>query len=324
MAGPMEREYHVQYPSLVATVITFIAGLMAHSFIIAVNVTEWLKRRPVTAVDQILTSLGVTRTCLLFLLLLDMVSFIFLRNLMNLPTQLFIYLTEHSSNLTDIWLTTLFSVVFCLKISNFDNALFLRLKIVVSRRVVPLILASVLVSILFISMFCFIDHKIMSNNPVQNTTMNNTHLPEIIHVYIFMAMGNSVPFLIYCTSSILLITSLCLHLRRMRCNKNVTTNLEAYYKAIKFMTFCLICFMLRIGSNLLALHFYLQIDFVWIFTILNSLPILHSIYLICRTNKLKDHASRILRHGTNCLFNKRGPEIGSRGPVEQNRSMRSN
>ncbi|KAG8548271.1 hypothetical protein GDO81_025885, partial [Engystomops pustulosus] len=219
MARSTEDEYDVQ--CLAAAVLTFTTGLITQLFIVMVNIMDWVKGRPKTPVDQILTSLGISRIFLHSLSFIDTMCVIFLRGLMMTSNlQIFFYLSVNSLNLSDIWLGTLFSVIFCMKICNFQNTFFLALKTLISRRVVHLIIALVIMSTCFISLFLVTDHIITSYFLSQNFTGNETYVPELRHIYIFLTLGNSMPFLIYCSSSILLIASLCRHLYRMKSNSN--------------------------------------------------------------------------------------------------------
>ncbi|KAG9467933.1 hypothetical protein GDO78_014033 [Eleutherodactylus coqui] len=297
-------KYNVHYPSLAAAGLAFLIGLMTQLFIVVVNIMDWVKGRPKSPVDQILTSLGITRICLHSFSFFNAMCVIFLRRYIQ-NMKIFLELIVNSSNLSDIWLGTLFSIIFCMKICNFHNAAFLYFRTLVSQKVSYLMLASVLVSICFISMFLITDEIIIPKVFPPNFTSNETQIPVLIHVYIFITMGNSMPFLIYCTSSLFLIASLCLHLNRMKTNSNVSTNLDSYYKAIQFMAVCLISYVFRIGTNLLVLRLYYSLDILWLFIIWNSVAILNSMYLIYRTNKLSNQFSKILRHGTNYMFNRR-------------------
>ncbi|XP_018423964.1 PREDICTED: taste receptor type 2 member 40-like [Nanorana parkeri] len=288
--------------------------MTTQSFIITVHIVDYLKGQPLSPVDQILLSLGLVRMFLQVFSLFDAFLSLFFRHVFPVPAILFLYLMSNASNLSNIWLTTVFSVTFCLKIANFHTALFLRLKATLSQQVVRLIVVSVLLSICFISLFLWVDSKVNQAKELQGHAINETEY--LTHVYIFVAMGNSFPFIIYSSSTILLITSLFLHMRQMKSNANVTANLDTYYEAIKFMSFCLLCFVLLVGTNVTVLHYYKSLDVIALFIFWNAFPTLHSIYLIYRTNKLREHFLRILHRGTNGQVNGRNSEPKSRSQVE--------
>ncbi|KAM4043890.1 taste receptor type 2 member 4-like [Anomaloglossus baeobatrachus] len=302
MASSLEDSVH--YQRIAAAGFVLLTGIMTQLYIVVVNITEWMKGIPKNPVDQIVTSLGITRIFLHCFSFLNTMCDIFLEKYLEFM-QIFVYMIANSSNFADIWLGTLFSVIFCMKISNLHNVFFLYLKTLIFRRVVHLVMALVLSSIGFMSLYLVTDHFLTSNFWLRDFPSNETQIFEIRHGIAFIAVGNIIPFLIYCTSSLLLIVSLGIHLTRMKCNSNVSTNLDSYYKAIQFMTLSLISFVLRIASNLVVLCFYNDMDFVWIFIIWNSVAIFKSIYLIYRMNKLSNRLSNILHLAANYLLDRR-------------------
>nr|DBA25486.1 TPA: hypothetical protein GDO54_009866 [Pyxicephalus adspersus] len=278
-----------------AAIISFLLGITTQSFIIGFNFVDFLKGRLLSPIDQILLSLGIVRICFQVLSLFDVFFILFFQSVFSLPLMLFLYITVNACNLSSIWLTTVFSVIFCLKIANFHNAFFLRLKTTLSQQVVRLIVASILLSICYISLYLWVDSYL---NPVKQLRSHSINETEYLtHVYVFVAMGNSFPFVIYSGSTILLIVSLFLHMKQMKSNSNVTTNLDTYYKAIKFMSFCLLCFMLLMATNVVVLYYYKSLDVIPLTIIWNTFPTLHSMYLIYRTNRLREHFLSILHCG---------------------------
>ncbi|XP_069829453.1 taste receptor type 2 member 4-like [Dendropsophus ebraccatus] len=302
MASSIEDKHNVHHASLAAAVLTFLIGLMTQLFIVVVNIMDWVRGRPKIPIDQVITSLGITRIFLHFLSFLNAMCMIFLRNYRESNLLIFINLFANFFNLSDIWLGTLFSAIFCMKICNFHNPVFLYLKRLISQKVVHLIVALVFMSVCYVTMVNVTHYIITSNVQLQNFTSNETGVLETRHIYIFVTIENSIPFLMYCTFSLLLIVSLCLHLNRMKSNNNVSTNLTSYYKAIQFMIICLVLFMLRIGCSVVILCFFYLLDAVLLYIIRNSAAILNSIYLIYRTNKLSNRLLKILYCGTNFLF----------------------
>ncbi|XP_077341339.1 taste receptor type 2 member 8-like [Lithobates pipiens] len=284
--------------------------MTTQSFIVIVHLVDHLKGRLLSPVDQILLSLGIMRLCFEVFSLVDAFFIIFLQNVFPLPVMIFLYLIVNACNLSNIWLTTVFSVIFCLKIANFHNSFFLRLKNGLSQQVVRLIIGSILLSICFMSLFLLVDSYL--NPPKQLYSHSKNETEYLTHVFIFVAMGNSFPFIIYSSSTILLIASLFLHMKQMKSNSNVTASLDTYYKAIKFMSFCLLCFLLLVATNVVILHYYYCLNAIVLFIIWHIFPTLHSIYLIYRTNKLRECFLRILPCGTNCQVN----ESESRNQLE--------
>ncbi|KAM5165004.1 taste receptor type 2 member 4-like [Mantella aurantiaca] len=297
-----------------AALISFLVGITTQSFIVTVHLVDYLKGQLLSPIDQILLSLGIVRMCFEVFSLFDMFFILFLLNVVPVPVMISLYLIVHSSNLSNILLTTVFSVIFCLKIANFHNAFFLRLKTTLSNQVVRLIVATVPLSICYLSLYLWIDSHLNPPNDLLSQSINKTE--QVIHVYIFMAMGNSFPFFIYSSSTILLIASLFLHMKQMKSNTKVTASLDTYYNAIKFMSFCLLFFALLVATNVVILHYYNCLDITVLFIIWNVFPTLHSMYLIYRTNKLRECFLRILHRGANRQVQGRSSEPESRNRLE--------
>lgn len=299
---------------IAAAIISFLLGMTTQSFIVIVHLVDHLKGRLLSPVDQILLSLGIVRLFFEVFSLVDAFFIFLFQNVFPLPVMIFLYLIVNASNLSNIWLTTVFSVIFCLKIANFHNAFFLRLKNGLSQQVVRLIIGSILLSICYMSLFLWVDSYLNPPKQLRSHGINETEY--LTHVFIFVAMGNSFPFIIYSSSTILLIASLFLHMKQMKSNSNVTASLDTYYKAIKFMSFCLFCFLLLLATNVVILYYYKSLNAIALFIIWQVFPTLHSIYLIYRTNKLRECFLRILPCRTNCQVNGRHSELESRNQLE--------
>ncbi|KAG9464655.1 hypothetical protein GDO78_019582 [Eleutherodactylus coqui] len=204
--------------------LSFLAGFLINVFIVAVNISEWKKGRPVSTSDKVITSLGISRlifqvSCLLMLIL---------DGYFNRLSSLFVLLVMLTSDTSSIWFFTLLSVVFCLKISTLQNAFFLWLKIFVLNRVSHLIMASLMVSVSYALLFSLMTNLAIANNSTQETN-NNVYMGLHISVLIFPTTG---PLLINFMSSVLLIIYLCDHMTRMRSESNRTSHLDTYYKTI--------------------------------------------------------------------------------------------
>ncbi|XP_063775270.1 taste receptor type 2 member 43-like [Pseudophryne corroboree] len=301
MNSSMEEDYNIQRLSLtVAVGISFLTGLMVNGFIVAVNITDWMKRSPITATDQILTSLGIARMFCLSASLFDFFSQVLL---INVPI-IFYIIVENIWNIffyTGILLSTLLSVVYCLKISNFHNDFFLRMKIIILQRVAHLIIACFLGSICYNSLFYMpTSFEFPKNSTNEEFKQGNDEL----RLYIFL-LGNIVPFLIFFISSFLLIISLCHHMYGMRHDRTVTGHLDTYYKTIRFLTFSSFSYVLFLIAILTLGLYQTSIDILGFDFIFNAFPTLNSIYMIYVTIKLRTRFSGIIHHGISCLFNRK-------------------
>ena len=52
--------------------VEIVTGILGHGFIALVNIMDWVKRRRISSVDQILTALALTR----FIYVLSMAAFV--------------------------------------------------------------------------------------------------------------------------------------------------------------------------------------------------------------------------------------------------------
>ncbi|XP_075123035.1 taste receptor type 2 member 4-like [Leptodactylus fuscus] len=299
--------------------ILCIIGVLINAFIVAVTLTRRLKGEDGTHVDHLITILGMTRigseVASIICILLD----VFFHN-QNLSLILYVInkldsFFSHASS----WIMTLLSVVFCLKISNFHHVFLLRLKITISRKFVHLIAILALVSLCYILLPCWVEliefPKYMAHN--MTTTSTGTPQRSILLMVIFL-VGNAVPFILYCTSSLLLVTSLSFHINQMRLNKTPNSNLDKYCKIIKFVTLSLIYYMINATAcvGVLYSHYFYSLNIIWVYITIDIFPILHSIYLIQRTKKLKDNFYKIFQHGVSCLLNSQTEDLTSGDPVE--------
>ncbi|KAG9467932.1 hypothetical protein GDO78_014032 [Eleutherodactylus coqui] len=297
----------MQYLGLLASaLIALIAGLVIHLFIIGVNVTNWWKGRSVTPIDHIVTSLGMSRMgaqCANTLLLL--IPMFIWRNLdphVYMVGGLSYTFFSHASN----WLTSLLSIVFCLKISNFHSRLFLYLRGMIVHRTVYFIVAAVLLSAVTILMTLLA----ASSDGIYNKTITNlTYCNNIPFVY-SAAIGAIFSLLFYWISSVLLFTSLYHHTAKMKKSSNSSINLETYYSVMKFVSFTFIYNTLYFIWFFFCIfnYFFHCVNLDWLHIILNFLPVLHSSYLIYKTAKLRSQMSKVLQNVTDFLFQRKDLE----------------
>ncbi|KAG9465074.1 hypothetical protein GDO78_018970 [Eleutherodactylus coqui] len=263
MAGATESDTDIQHLGLRAlALITLIAGLAIHSFIIGVNVTDWWKGRSVTLVDHIVTSLAISRMgaqCVSTLYLY--VDELFLRHLDSLVTLVMLSVIYDFFSCANVWLTSLLSIVFCLKISNFHTRLFLYLRGMTAHRTV-----------------CF--------------TEPSSHL------------------FFYYISSVLLFTTLYHHITKMKKSSNLSINLETYYSVMKYVSFSFIYNTVYFIVEVVCVYHYFVycVFLLWLYTVMDFLPALHSSYLIYRTAKLRSQMSKVLQNIIDFLFQRKDTE----------------
>ncbi|KAG9469405.1 hypothetical protein GDO78_020575 [Eleutherodactylus coqui] len=310
MAGATQGGTDIQdLGLLVPALIALIAGLVIHLFIIGVNVTDWWKGRSVTPVDHIVTSLALSRMGVQCAFTLDLhVNALFLKRLDSPVTLVILNLIYDLFSSTNIWLTSLLSIVLCLKISNFHSRLFLYLRGMIAHRTVYFIGAAVLLSAFSSIITSLVAINEVTKDRTYNTMMNNSsvHCTSINYIHNYN-IKTFFPFLFYYISSVLLFTSLYHHITKMKMSSNLSINLERYYSVMKYVFFTSIYNTAYLIVEIVCvLHFYVFCAFLLqLQVVLGFLPVLHSSYLIYRTLKLRSQMSKGLQNITDFLFQRK-------------------
>ena len=122
-------------------------GILGNGFIALVNCIDWVKRRKISSVDQLLTALAISRITMTWLVFLDGWISVLYPALYFTGKMLRLYLiTWAVINHCNLWLTTILNMFYFLKIANFSNTIFLYLKF----RIKNAILVTLLVSLFFL------------------------------------------------------------------------------------------------------------------------------------------------------------------------------
>ncbi|KAG8548280.1 hypothetical protein GDO81_025894 [Engystomops pustulosus] len=280
MTSYTEEETNVQYKVLLITSLMAITfGLVIHSIIIGVNVSDWWRGRSVTPVDHIVTSLGISMMCCQCILTLFHVFI----NLFLHVNVVIIDVVYNLCVLTSLWLTSLLSIVLCLKISNLHTRLFLYLRRMISHRTGA------------------------TNNQTMANRFQDCMYINAMHTF---TTGTFLPLLFYSISSVLLFVSLYHHTTRMKMSSNLSINLETYYSTMKLVSFTFMYNTVYLFSHITSLlyhHLYCSTS-PWIHVVLDFLPVLHSSYLIYRTAKLRNQMSKVLHNVMDYLFQRKTTE----------------
>ncbi|XP_010376752.2 taste receptor type 2 member 45-like [Rhinopithecus roxellana] len=277
----------------ILVVVTFVIGNFANGFIALVNCTEWVKRQKISFADQILTALAVSRIGLLWVLLLHWYSIVLNPAFYSVEVRTTTYnvwaVTSHLSN----WLATSLSIFYLLKIANFSNLIFLHLK----RRVKNVILVMLLGNLLFLPCHLFV---INMNQSVQAKEYEGNMTWKIKLMRTMFLSGttvtmlvNLVPFTLTLISFLLLISSLCKHLKKMQLHgkgsqdPNTKVHIKALQTVIAFLLLCGIYFVFVTISvwNLQTLDN--NPVFMFCQAITFSYPSAHPFILIWGNKKLK-------------------------------------
>ncbi|XP_021484659.1 taste receptor type 2 member 136-like [Meriones unguiculatus] len=198
------------------TIVAEIAlGSFANVFILLVNCIDCIKRRKISSADQILTALAIFRVGMLSVILMICCSTVF-KPALSLQATVSICVGWAVTNHFSTWLATTLSIFYLLKIGNFSNPIFLGLKAKIKSVIVVVLLGSLV--LLFPNlMMASISEAILVNGHRGNLT-RKTKLTYVINLTAKMAftLDNVIPFTISMICFLLLIYSLCKHLRTMK------------------------------------------------------------------------------------------------------------
>ncbi|XP_064233738.1 taste receptor type 2 member 46-like [Aotus nancymaae] len=278
----------------ILVVVTFVIGNFANGFIALVNSIEWVKRQKVSFADQILTALAVSRVGLLWILLFHWYSTVlnpafYKSEEVRITAYSFWAVTSHFSN----WLATSLSIFYLLKIVNFSNFIFLRLK----RRVTSVIRVIMLAPLLLLVCQLFV----VNMNEIVRTKEYEGNMTWKIKLRNAMRLSNTtitllanlVPFTLTLISFLLLICSLCKHLKKMqlhgkRCQDPSTkVHIKALQTVVSFLLLCATYFLSVIISVWSLKNMEKKAVFMFCQAIRFSYPSTHPFILIWGNRKLK-------------------------------------
>uniref|UniRef100_A0A8D2K688 Taste receptor type 2 n=1 Tax=Theropithecus gelada TaxID=9565 RepID=A0A8D2K688_THEGE len=222
--------------------VIFVIGNFANGFIALVHSIEWVKRQKISFADQILTALAVSRVGFLWVLSLHWYATEFNLAFHSVEVRSTAYrpVTNHFSN----WLATSLSMFYLLRIATFSNLIFLHL----NRRVKSVILVTLLGPLLFLVCQLFV----MNMNQTVQTKEYEGNVTWKIKLKSAMYLSNTtvtmlanfVPLTLTLISFLLLICSLCKHLKKMRVHGKGSQDpsTKVHTKALQIVTsFLLVC-----------------------------------------------------------------------------------
>ncbi|XP_037590710.1 taste receptor type 2 member 20-like [Cebus imitator] len=276
----------------ILVVVAFVLGNFANGFIALVNFVAWVKRQKISPADQILAALAVFRVGLLWVILLNWYSTVFNPTSPSLKVRIFISNAWAVTNHFSVWLATSLSIFYLLKIANFSRLIFYHLK----RKAKSVVLVIGLGALLFL-----ICHLVMKNMDINVWTKEyegnvtwKIKLSNVMHLSNLTAatLANVIPFTLTLISFLLLICSLCKHLKKMQLHDkgsqdpSTKVHIKALQTVISFLVLVAIYFLCLITSfwksNMQQKELVMLCQTVGIIY-----PSFHSFILIWGSKKLK-------------------------------------
>ncbi|XP_047599297.1 taste receptor type 2 member 8 [Lutra lutra] len=293
----------------------FIIGMLGNVYIGLVNCIDWIKKKKISSVEYILTSLAISRICLLCILILNVIIMVWYPDFYeNDKLQALISIFWTLTNYLNMWFATCLNVFYLLKIANFSHSLFLWLNRRIDRVIHWILLGCLAISSLIsliLAMTPNYDHEFHKiANPKRNCTeMFNVSKSQYFYSLILFNLLAVVPCTVSLISFFLLVMSLWRHIKQMKlsvtgCGDPST---EAHVGAMKIMTSFLFLLFVYYGASLLATFSYLMKESKLVVMLGEMIAILypsgHSLILIIRNNKLRQASIRMLRYGrTFCMM----------------------
>ncbi|XP_008054124.1 taste receptor type 2 member 43-like [Carlito syrichta] len=281
-------------------VVEFVLGNLANGFIALVNAIEWVKRGKITSADQILTALAVSRLGLLWVILLNWRSTVLYPDLYTVEGRIFVFNAWAIANHFSLWFATSLSIFYLLKIANFSNFVFLHLK----RRAKSVVLVILLGTLAFLVchlVLANMDESMRTKEYEGNVTWK-IKLRNPVHFSNLTAttLANFLPFTMSLMCFLLLICSLCKHLKKMHLHgegaqdPSTKVHIKALQAVISFLLLLIIYFSSLITSIWNSAWQPNTSVIVCCQAIGISYPAIHSFILIWGNKKLKQNFLLIL------------------------------
>ncbi|XP_006164883.1 taste receptor type 2 member 20-like [Tupaia chinensis] len=280
--------------------IQFFLGNFANGFIALVNFIDWVKKRKISSADRILTALAVSRIGLLCVILMHWYISVFDPDFSNTKVRIIIHSAWILANHFSIWLATSLSIFYLLKIANFSNCIFLNLK----RNVTNVILVILLGTLVFL--LCHLVVGLMNVSMQQRQhERNGTWETKLRNTVYLSAMAvatleNFLPFTVSLISFLLLIYSLCKHLKKMQLHGKGSqdTSTKVHVKALQTVISFLLLIVIYFLSLVISFWNSDRQSHKTVLVLCQAIGIIypssHSFFLIWGNRKLKQSFLSVL------------------------------
>uniref|UniRef100_A0A2K5I9Q1 Taste receptor type 2 n=1 Tax=Colobus angolensis palliatus TaxID=336983 RepID=A0A2K5I9Q1_COLAP len=253
---------------------TFVLGNVANSIIALVNVIDWVKTQKISSADQVLTVLVVSRISLFWDKLVYWYATVFNFTLFSLEVGIVASnvstITKHFS----IWLLLASAYFVCPRFDNFCNLIFLHLQ----KRINNVVLV---IPVWTKEYEGNLSWKIKLRNAIH---LSNMAVPTL---------ANFTPFTLTLISFLLLICSLCKHLKKMqphgKGSQDLSTkvHIKTFQTVISFLMLFGIYFLCLITSTWNTRTQQSKLVFLLCQTLAVMYPSFHSLILILGSRKPK-------------------------------------
>uniref|UniRef100_G1U789 Taste receptor type 2 n=1 Tax=Oryctolagus cuniculus TaxID=9986 RepID=G1U789_RABIT len=298
--------HHTDMTSLSSSILSilvmaeFVVGNFANVFIALVNCINWAKTQKISTVDGILTALAVSRIGMLWMILLNWYSTVFNPALHSSELRIIVSNTWTVTNHFSIWLAASLSVFYLLKIANFSNLTFLYLK----KRIKSVVMEITLVNFVFLVCHLAVLNigQIFQREELEgNATwkIKSRGIVQLSSMTVF-TLVNLIPFTMSLICLLLLICSLCKHLRNMQLHSrgsqdsSTQVHVKAVQTVLSFLLLSAMYFLALIVSYWSSGKSLSKLSHMFCQSIGIIYPANHSFVLIWGNKKLKQNFHSLL------------------------------
>ncbi|XP_077202611.1 taste receptor type 2 member 8-like [Paroedura picta] len=287
-----------------------LTGMIANGFIVLVICVDCFKGKKLSSADLILGCLGLSRLMWQAIVILKVTLTFFFKSIYTQDdVRLTLIILWLFTNTVNLWFATWLSVLYFVKIAIFSHPLFLRAKQSFSGLVRWLLLGSAVCSALLdVVIVVASDYSLSTCNPYKIDPSNgsdaDTNIPHSCTYFIILTIAPYfLPMGIFLSSSVLLITSLWKHTRRLRCSSADPRDLssQVHLAAIKALASFAVLFLasfVAVTSQYLLI--WTQRERHWTSILFENVsavyPAGHGVILIVINPKLKQAWVRMLRY----------------------------
>ncbi|XP_038174272.1 taste receptor type 2 member 117-like [Arvicola amphibius] len=281
---------------MIILIMELIIGNLGNGFLVLVNCMNWVKRKKISFVNQILTALATSRICMILLLFKTLlISSMYPDSIRTSGmTQVFNnswMIVNHFS----IWLATCLGVLYFLKLGNFSNSLFLYLKWRVKKAVSIILMVSLVLLVLNIFLINLKINICISEYQRNISYSFNSHYQAHCHRHVLILHTTflSVPFGVCLSSFLLLIYSLWTHHKKMQQHAQGSRDARttAHIKALQTVIAFLLLYSIFVLSLLIQIWKYeltkKDVFILFCQVVYIAFPSFHSCVLILGDMKLR-------------------------------------
>ncbi|XP_017373641.1 taste receptor type 2 member 14 [Cebus imitator] len=300
-------------------IVEFIIGNLGNGFIALVNCINWVKRRKIALADQILTTLAIFRTGLVWLIFVSWYVSVLHPALFLTEKMLRMFINTWAvTNHFSVWFAASLSTFYCFKIANFSNSIFLYLKWKVKKAVLVLLLVTLVLLFLNIALInVHINARINEDSGNRTCSSGSNNFAQFSSpVLLTSTVFFLIPFTLSLANFLLLTFSLWKHLKKMHhtVKGSGDASTKVHRKVIQIVVTSLLLYAIFSVSFFLQLWIseLLEENLIFIFcqVLTMSYPSGHSCVLILGNKKLRQAFLSVLRWLT-CRF-KDGEPSGHR------------